>query len=158
MINKCSRCDEESLVQVMLPIAELTENGKIIYPNETKDSSVQIPISLCFKCMQFAHEGFIDVIKIPNSDKFKLVQICDENGDWNLEWFEDRYNIGELKKDIEDTLAKEGLTRKKVKKQKLRSALKIGIIVDEVMDNFEKFKKHIVSNTMKGGEKYEESK
>jgi len=141
--KECCRCKEESLMQVMLPISEVTETGKVIFPNETKEMSVQIPVPLCFKCMQFAQEGFINVIKVPNSDKFKLTQICDDNGNWSLEFFEDRYNKGELKKDIEESLQKEKLTRKQVKKQKLRSALKIGIIVDEVMDNFEKFKKEV---------------
>ena len=139
--KQCIRCNEEALMQVMLPIAELSETGRVIFPNETENMSVQIPVSLCFKCMQFAEQGFINVVKIPNSDKLELIQLCDKDGSYSLEFFEERYNQGEIKKDIEESLQKVKLTREQVKKQKLRSPLKICILVDEIMDSYTKFKK-----------------
>lgn len=137
---KCCRCKEESIMKVMLPLAIISEIGRIVYPYETKDSSVQLPVDLCFKCMQFAEKEFINLVKLPNGE-YNLTQICDEEGSWSVDFFEDRYYKGELKKDIEESLQKEKITRKEVKKQKRRSPLKVAIIIDEILDSFEKFKK-----------------
>ncbi len=140
----CCRCKEESLMQVMLPVAEVTETGKVVFSKETEQQSVQIPVPLCFKCMQFASEGWINLMKVPNKEKYQLIECCDRNSDFSLRKIEEKYKNGELKKDIEETLEKLGKTREEIKKQKMKDTpLRISIIVDEVMNNYEKFKKEV---------------
>ncbi len=160
MINKCVRCGETFAMNCMLPLAEITETGKVIFPNETKEQSVQVPVMLCLKCMAFVKEGWINVYKIPNQDKLQLVEICDKkDSPFGLKFFEERYKIGELTKDIEESLKKEEKTRKEVKKQKLKnSPLRIAIIVEEQMKAFDKSKKELKEKPSQKSTKTKEKK
>lgn len=131
--EKCPRCQEEGLiVDVMLPLSEITETGQIIYPNETKDMSIQVPVKLCLRCMFLASEGFIGVCKIPNKNELKLFQISDGIGQFSLEFFEKEYKEGRLTNLIDEQLKELKLTRNQVKKQKKKKTpLRIAIIVEE---------------------------
>ena len=136
-MKPCARCNEKEAINVMLPLAELDESGRVLYPNETKDQSIQVPVSLCFKCLSFAHEGWINVCKNPSKEGLILLEIGDKESEFGLTFFENRYRQGELTKDIEESLLRENKTRRDIKKQKMKNApLRIAIIVEEVFNEF----------------------
>lgn len=138
-MEKCLRCKEKESINVMMPFGEITENGRVIYPNETEEQSLQVPVPLCFKCMAFAREGWINLIKKPNSKEFFLIEINDNKSGMGLKFFEERYKLGELEKDIKESLRECNKNKKQIKNQRMKNTpLRIAIIVYEIMEVYNK--------------------
>lgn len=63
--NKCAYpgCKNKELMNIMLPIGQMTESGKISFPNESKSQSVQSACPLCDYHLIFAEKGIINLVE-----------------------------------------------------------------------------------------------
>jgi len=52
-------CNRQSIMHVSVPMASITESGKLIYPQETKDTSIGIGVALCGYHLYFSFMGLI---------------------------------------------------------------------------------------------------
>lgn len=56
-------CSQKSAMTCSVPMAAITESGQLIYPEETRDSSVGLGIPLCGYHMHFAFRGLVAATK-----------------------------------------------------------------------------------------------
>jgi len=68
---KCSYpdCKTKQFMTVMLPIGKITETGKIVYPQDTKEQSIQTGVPLCWYHFCLAEKGIIQVVEENNQMK-----------------------------------------------------------------------------------------
>lgn len=59
-------CESKSMMQVMLPVGELTESGQIEFLQEGKETSVQSSCSLCDYHFIFAQKKIINLVNQEN--------------------------------------------------------------------------------------------
>lgn len=99
--------------------------------------------------VQSAELAFLDTPSIYREDFLKLCSQEKDNAEntkseFGIKFFEERYKLGELTKDIEESL--HGETRSQIKKQKMKNTpLRIAVIVEEAINLQEKFNKELKS-------------
>lgn len=80
---KCSypNCKKKQFMTVMLPIGKVTERGQIVFPEETKEQSVQVGVPLCDYHFILAQHGILTVIeqegKTMLSAPLNAIEICE---------------------------------------------------------------------------------
>ena len=82
-LNRCAYpgCKNKSIMNVMLPVGELTESGQITFPQEGKNQSIQSSCPLCEYHLIFANRGIINLVNQQGMVRlfgpFPIVEICE---------------------------------------------------------------------------------